>query len=64
MKIDELIEHLETDAEWAFANEWESPICLSDDINDALTILRTIAIAPCQVGLLESRCQRPDNYSW
>lgn len=44
MKIDELIEHLETDAEWAFANEWESPICLLDDINDALTILRTIAI--------------------
>lgn len=44
MKIDELIEHLETDAEWAFANEWESPIYLSDDINDALTILRTIAI--------------------
>lgn len=44
MKIDELIEHLETDAEWAFANEWESSICLSDDINDALTILRTIAI--------------------
>ena len=44
MKIDELIEHLETDAEWAFANEWDSPICLSDDINDALTILRTIAI--------------------
>lgn len=44
MKIDELIEHLETDAEWAFANEWESPICLSDDINNALTILRTIAI--------------------
>lgn len=44
MKIDELIEHLETDAEWAFANERESPICLSDDINDALTILRTIAI--------------------
>ena len=44
MKIDELIEHLETDAEWASANEWESPICLSDDINDALTILRTIAV--------------------
>lgn len=44
MKIDELIEHLETDAEWASANEWESPICLSDDINDALSILRTIAI--------------------
>ena len=44
MKIDELIENLETDAVWASANEWESPICLSDDINDALTILRTIAV--------------------
>lgn len=44
MKIDELIKNLEADAEWAFANEWESPICLSDDIDDALTILRVIAI--------------------
>lgn len=44
MKIDELIEHLETDAEWAAANEWESPICLSDDIDNTLSILRTIAI--------------------
>lgn len=43
-KIDELIENLEADAEWASANEWESPICLLDDINDALTILRVIAI--------------------
>lgn len=43
-KIDELIENLEADAEWASANEWESPICLSDDINGALTILRVIAI--------------------
>lgn len=38
MKIDELIKNLEIDAEWASANEWESPICLSDDINDVLTI--------------------------
>ena len=44
MKIDELIKNLEMDAEWASANEWGSPICLSDDINDALSILRTIAI--------------------
>lgn len=43
-KIDELIKNLEIDAEWASANEWESPICLSDDINDALTILRIITI--------------------
>lgn len=28
----------------ASANEWEAPICLYDDILDALTILRVIAI--------------------
>lgn len=43
-KIDELIKKLEVDAEWATTNEWEFPICLSDDINDALTILRTITV--------------------
>lgn len=44
MKINKLIKNLELDAEWAFANEWESPICLSDDLNEALTILRVITI--------------------
>lgn len=44
MKIDELIKNLKVDAEWAATNEWEFPICLSDDINDALTILRTITV--------------------
>lgn len=43
-KIDKLIKNLEVDAEWATANEREFPICLSDDINDALTILRTITV--------------------
>ena len=43
-KIDELIKKLEVDAEWTAANEWEFPICLLDDINDALTILRTITV--------------------
>lgn len=43
-KIDELIKKLEVDAEQATANEWEFPICLLDDINDALTILRTITV--------------------
>lgn len=44
MKINKLIKNLELDAEWAAANEWESPICLSDDLNEALTILRVITI--------------------
>lgn len=43
-KIDELIKNLELDAEQATANEWEFPTCLLDDINDALTILRTITV--------------------
>lgn len=43
-KIDELIKKLEVDAELAAANEWEFPICLLDDINDALTVLRTITV--------------------
>ena len=43
-KIDELIKKLELDAEWTTANKWEFPICLLDDINDALTILRTITV--------------------
>lgn len=51
-KIDELIKNLEIDAEWASANEWESPICLSDDINDALTILRIITILK-RIGTLD-----------
>ena len=44
MKLDELMEHLSLDAEWASANEWKAAICLYDDILDALTILRVIAI--------------------
>lgn len=43
-KLDELMEHLSLDAEWASANEWEAPICLYDDILDALTILRVISV--------------------
>lgn len=43
-KIDKLIKNLEVGTEQASANEWEFPICLLDDINDALTILRTITV--------------------
>lgn len=51
-KLDELIEHLSLDAEWASANEWEAPIFLYDDILDALTILRVIAILK-RIGTLD-----------
>ena len=52
MKINKLIKNLELDAEWASANEWESPICLSDDLNETLTILRVIAILK-RIGTLD-----------
>ena len=51
-KLDELMEHLSLDAEGASANEWEAPICLYDDILDALTILRVIAILK-RIGTLD-----------
>lgn len=31
----ELVERLRENAEWAQGNEWETPICLSDDLADA-----------------------------
>ena len=51
-KLDELMEHLSLDAEWVSANEWEAPICLYDDILDALTILKIIAILK-RIGTLD-----------
>lgn len=37
-----LIENLKLDLEWAQSNEWESPICLSDDIKEALNIIENL----------------------
>lgn len=39
MKINELIEGLRDDLEWARANEWETPIMLSDHIAEAIAVL-------------------------
>ena len=35
MRIDDLIEELRDDIEWARANEWETPIMLGDHIAEA-----------------------------
>lgn len=42
MRIDELIEGLRDDLEWARANEWETPIMLGDHISEAIDILTKI----------------------
>lgn len=43
MKINSLIENLKVDLEWAEANEWESPICLADDLRKCLSIIQKMS---------------------
>lgn len=42
MKINELIDGLRNDLEWARANEWETPIMLGDHIAEAIDILAEV----------------------
>lgn len=39
MTLEETIERLNEHAEWAVANEWETPITLSDDLLSAIQYL-------------------------
>lgn len=38
----ELIERLKIDAEWAEGQEWETPLCLWDDLMDAVYAIATL----------------------
>lgn len=40
MTSDDLIERLKLDLEWAEANEWETPIYLSDDLLEAIEYIK------------------------
>lgn len=42
MNPKELIDRLRTDAEWAEGQEWETPICLQDDLRNAAAALTTL----------------------
>lgn len=44
MKLEKLLDNLIIDYEWAEANEWEAPIQLSDDLDEAIKILRMLQI--------------------
>lgn len=37
--MNDLIENLKIDAEWAEGHEWDAPICLRDDLSAAITAL-------------------------
>ena len=43
MSITELLENLSLDAEWAAANEWETPITLADDLREAINLIKTLS---------------------
>ena len=42
MEIKELIQALRLDAEWAHANEWETPITLGDHLDAAADALAAV----------------------
>ena len=42
MEIKELIQALRADAEWAYANEWETPITLGDHLDAAADALAAV----------------------
>lgn len=39
MDLFSLLENLKLDLEWAEANEWAVPICLADDLREAIEII-------------------------
>lgn len=40
--MNELLNNLKLDLEWAEANEWETPICLVDDLRQAIKIIESM----------------------
>lgn len=40
--MNELLNNLKLDLEWAEANEWEAPICLADDLRQVIEFLERI----------------------
>jgi hypothetical protein len=60
MTNDELIQALKEDAEWAHANEWETPITLGDHLDAAVNALESL-----QTQLADARnelCQKCGRY--
>ena len=58
MEIKELIQALRSDAEWAHANEWETPIALGDHLDAAADAIAAItAERDAAVNELRGKCQ-------
>ena len=52
MEIKELIQALRADAEWAHANEWETPITLGDHLDASADLIESLT-----AQLTESQCR-------
>ena len=61
METKELIQALRADAEWAHANEWETPITLGDHLDaaaDALAAYEDTGLTPEEINETISRFER------
>ena len=63
MEIKELIQALRLDAEWAHANEWETPITLGDHLDAAADALAAVTAErdACKADLYTACTQSPCN---
>lgn len=58
MEIKELIQALRADAEWAHANEWETPITLGDHLDAGADALAAVTAERDEaVNELHGKCQ-------
>lgn len=57
-----LADALREDAEWACANEWETPITLGDNLNEAANLIESLSTELEQVKTVKRACGRADNY--
>ena len=55
MEIKELIQALRLDAEWAHANEWETPITLGDNLDDAADAIEALLSVTAERDALKER---------
>ena len=55
MEIKELIPALRADAEWAHANEWETPIALGDHLDAAADALAALLAVTAEQDALKER---------
>ena len=61
MEIKELIQALRLDAEWAHANEWETPITLGDHLDaaaDRLAAYEDTGLTPEELAALKEAAER------